>query len=363
MSKNFNNNLVIFHIPYLLMGGAEINILRLAYLFKEFGYDVKILVFDTSEQDLKSKITIESLGLGKTFFSRAILRPLKIYLYLKKERPAFLISFLESASIPSLLASLLLKRSNRHIVSIRGNPQKFTLLYRIFIFLYYRFARFVVIPSCDAAIYLQKYYYLNNIRVIHNPRSKFLTSNPFEVKNKEYITAIGRLIKSKNFDFIIDLVALLPMEYRRLALIGNGPLNNYLSEYASGKGVELLIIQNLTDTELITFLKQKSRILISASETECWPNVIVDSLVAGVPVLAADCDFGPREMIKDGINGYLFPVGSLQDALCKSLKILQTWNLDAIDTSENIRNTTDYLDENLIISEWIKLLENLPADD
>jgi len=47
-------------------------------------------------------------------------------------------------------------------------------------------------------------------------------------------------------------------------------------------------------------------------------NVIIEALACGVPVVATDCDFGPREVIRQSQSGLLVPVEDV-DSLSRSI--------------------------------------------
>ena len=80
----------------------------------------------------------------------------------------------------------------------------------------------------------------------------------------------------------------------------------------------------------------RSAALISASEFEGFSNVIVEALVAGIPVISTDCESGPREILAPGTtrekkippgcvekvkHGLLVPVGDIK-AMVKAMQQL-----------------------------------------
>jgi len=134
----------------------------------------------------------------------------------------------------------------------------------------------------------------------------------------ELIT-VGSLIPLKGIEVIIDAVALLPRKQSfRLTIIGDGPLKNELKSRSDrlGIGSQVDFLGQIPHPKIPDCLA-KAHIFILGSFSEGRPNVVLESMAAGIPVVASNIQ-GMGELIENQKTGVLFKSGDAHDL---SLKI------------------------------------------
>lgn len=188
-------------------------------------------------------------------------------------------------------------------------------------FLYPKAAGVIAQTKKAAEIYLNLYR-VKDIQVIGNPVRE-IKKDP-DVDPQNIVLSVGRLIKSKNFDLLIKLFINAREPGWQLVIVGDDALKQQNRKYLdkliegfnAGEYVKLEGKQNNIDDYY-----RKSRIFAFTSESEGFPNVIAESLSAGLPVVAFDCIAGPSEIIEDNVNGFLIPLFDF-DGFVEKLKLL-----------------------------------------
>ena len=126
------------------------------------------------------------------------------------------------------------------------------------------------------------------------------------------LVTIGSLIPRKGIDIIIHAISKINNDIDiELKIIGDGPKKNILKQLVQNLGLEKTVrfSGNLPHTEVPECLAE-SDILILSSYSEGRPNVVLEAMATGLPVIASDID-GVRELIRDGENGLLFEAGNI----------------------------------------------------
>lgn len=117
---------------------------------------------------------------------------------------------------------------------------------------------------------------------------------------------VGQLAQHKGILFLAQVLCSLPSGYT-LDVVGGGPLQKEVEGVFAGNPWVYFHGQ-VTQQEVRGLLKNADYLVVPSLASENCPTVIVDALVAGVPVIASRIG-GIPEMITDGVNGYLVTAG------------------------------------------------------
>lgn len=191
-----------------------------------------------------------------------------------------------------------------------------------------------------------------NTKVIYNPvdleyinyNKDICEDTKFEFKkDKKYVISVGRLIPLKRNKDLIDAFYDIQKNDNSLELIllGDGVLKNSLIEYCVGLGIDKKV-HFLGNVKNPFYYLNKSDLFVMNSEIEGFPNVLVEAMACGLPVISSDCKSGPREILEDGKYGLLYPVGDV-DTLIEKMKYYLYKNIDREKIkSENLKRIEDF---------------------
>lgn len=181
-----------------------------------------------------------------------------------------------------------------------------------------RLDRFVVLTQ-NAALEWPE---LRNIKLIPDPLS-ILPTCQSSLSSKRIIT-IGRYSYEKGWDLLLRIWSLVEKEYKdwQLDVYGMGDPTPYVR-----------MLDNLSidkkrchlNASLVSVEEGylRSSILVQPSRTEGFGLVIVEAMACGLPVIAFDCENGPRSIMADGEEGYLVPAFNV-DLFADRLKKLMS---------------------------------------
>ncbi len=115
------------------------------------------------------------------------------------------------------------------------------------------------------------------------------------------LLSVGNLVKEKGHDLVIKAMQHLP-EYR-LFIVGEGPEGTNLKKLTSAINISdrVVFLGNITQERLADIYNMADA-LVLASSREGWPNVLLESMACGTPVVASDVG-GVREIILEDSAG------------------------------------------------------------
>ncbi|MFD4032492.1 glycosyltransferase [Streptomyces sp. NPDC058637] len=177
---------------------------------------------------------------------------------------------------------------------------------------------FVTVTARDAQTHRDAYGAVGT--VFHAiPNAVTSTFMRADVHESRIVTASGRLVGWKRFDLLVEAFAQLGRKYPdwTLRIYGSGEEKAKLRKLVDGLGANERILL-MGHTKHLREELAKAALHTSASTDETFGLTIVEAMTCGVPVLSTAGPHGPSEIISDGVDGALSPVGDV-DAFAKNL--------------------------------------------
>jgi glycosyltransferase involved in cell wall biosynthesis len=156
----------------------------------------------------------------------------------------------------------------------------------------------------------------------------------FQLKaNRRRLVYSGRLAAAKRVDLLIDAFAAIAAQRPEwdLLIVGDGPLRSALQARVPStvKG-RVSWTGFLDDPKLIMALYRASDVLVLPSDTEPWAVVINEAAAAGLALIASDMVGAAAELVRDGVNGRVFPAGNGEALRAALLDVTHTDQIDQL---------------------------------
>jgi GalNAc-alpha-(1->4)-GalNAc-alpha-(1->3)-diNAcBac-PP-undecaprenol alpha-1,4-N-acetyl-D-galactosaminyltransferase len=313
-------------------GGAERVMSIVANYWATHGWDVTLIVLADRTKpafyQLEPQIELKQLGIigdspnGLTLLRTGWQRIHVLRSAIVASQPDVVISFLNTVNVLVLLALWNLKIPT--IVSEHIYPA-FTDANKIWQFLMkwtYRYADRVTLLTQNALPFYPAAWGYRSI-VIPNP---VLTPAPdvstAQLLSTPSIIAMGRLHPQKGFDLLLAAFAQIQAKYPdwHLTILGEGAMRQELEQLRAQLGSIDRVHLPGAVKNVNAYLRQAD-LFVLPSRFEGFPMAVCEAMACGLPVLATDCRSGPRDIIRDGIDGMLVPVENV-DALAVALDAL-----------------------------------------
>lgn len=304
---------IVFVIPDMPGGGTERVVALLANEYGRRGIPVAVLLFAGHETayPLAPEVEVVSVGepSGGSLLSR-LDRLRRMRRFYRENRNCQIWAFSAMGTVFSAAAVL----GQRHffLVSERNDPSRYD--HRGIRDFCYRRADVVVCQTPDAAASFPA-----GIRkkcvVVPNPLdTEGEGVAPFTGEREKRIVAVGRLNAQKNHGLLLQAFAAFVRGHGEyvLEIYGQGELESSLRDMAATLKIDRSVIFKGFSGHVLSDIRSAAMYILS-SDYEGISNSMLEAMALGLPVVATDCPIGGSRMyIKDGVNGFLTPVGDAQ---------------------------------------------------
>jgi len=305
----------MFVIPTLTGGGAERVIVTLLRNLDRSKFRLALVVVNMRDAAYRADVP-EDVEFIDLKYSRVRYAVPKIMRLIWQTRPDVVFSTLGHLNLALAMLRPLLPNRVRYIgretcvvsenLKEYSQPRLWGWAYRR---LYSRFD-VVVCQSLDMRDDLIGHFALppNKAVVIHNPvdieRIRRLASVADATRKERaasnsdtapQLVAAGRLSHQKGFDLLIEALALCNGARPRLTLLGEGPLRAALEQLAKDRGVADRVRFVGFQGNPYPFFAQADAFVLS-SRYEGFPNVMLEALACGTPVIATPAPGGVAEI-------------------------------------------------------------------
>ena len=340
MSESKHNKKVALFVPSLNGGGAERVMVTLANEFTIAGFLVDLVLARAEGpylNDVSEDVNIIDLDVSRTFFAL-----FGLVRYLRKARPAVLLSTMTHANIIAVIAKIIsivptriiLREANTlslNLVKHKGLSAKvMPLLAKLF----YPLSDMVITVCKAVAVDLEQTIGLpeNKMAVIYNPvvtpsilemADETLSHPWFAGGECPVVLGAGRLAHEKGFDTLIKAVSKVRDSVSvRLVILGEGNDREHLEGLVRDYGLENEI--SMPGYVLNPFSYMKSaNVFVLSSRWEGLPNSLIQAMALGTNVISTDCPGGSNEILESGKWGTLVDVDDSDGLAIMILDALQ----------------------------------------
>ena len=339
---------LVYLTPALYMAGGVERVLTLKanYFAEHFGYDVTIILTEGKGKSpfylLSERIKVVNLDIGfEQLWNCSFLK--KIFVYLKKQRQYKKALTAELMKLCPDITVSLLRREINFLIGIKDGSKKIgelhvnRLNYRNFEandtnFIKQLFAklwmfslvkqlkrldRFVVLTEEDMLAWPE----LQNVSVIPDPLS-FVPTAQSSLSVKRVI-AVGRYVYQKGFDLLLQAWAKIERQCPdwMLVVYGDGDRAPY-EQMMRNLGIDTSRCLLNGPTTDIQREYVNSSLFVFTSRFEGFGMVLVEAMACGLPVVSFACPCGPKDIVRDGEDGFLVENGNIDELVQQLMKLM-----------------------------------------
>lgn len=175
------------------------------------------------------------------------------------------------------------------------------------------------------------------------------------------IVAMGRLVPQKGFDMLLDAFASLAGRHPSwsLEIWGEGPERAALERRSDALGLgDRVAFPGRTQAPYDEL--RRASFFVMSSRREGFPTVLGEAMACGTAVVSFDCPSGPRELIRDGVDGLLIPPNDVDGLAAGIERLISHPNLVG-DLSSRAPEVIDRYSLSSVLNMWDALFAEVSS--
>jgi len=177
-------------------------------------------------------------------------------------------------------------------------------------------ADLIITPSASLTDKIKREYKVDNIKTIPhgvNLKNNLAGESFINKRIKQFvitepkIISVCRLDRQKNIELILNSLVIVKkiVPNFKYYILGKGNLKYQLTELSRKLGIHRNVLILGWKNDVYQYLS-KSDLFIFSSNYEAFGIAIIEAMSMGLPVIATDTPYGPREILDNGRYGILF---------------------------------------------------------
>lgn len=353
-------NICIFNGDMSRGGGTERITQILANALAE-ATDYNIYVLNVSNEKgisyfpLNERVRMKTLNSGsyfeKVFSLRRFLRQNRIHILVDVDVMLGLYAFPAALFLPKV------KIVSWEMFNIRNDIGS-SLTKRVRQYALKHGAYYVTQTKRDMDAFLHEMVVHSPITFIYNPCDSVVSKTPYRMDSRVIMTA-GHFFRTKGYDLAVEVAHILFQKHPEWSwkFYGDGVqmdnVRQRVKEYSLEKNV--IFCGRVSD---LSVAYDEGAIYVMTSRLEGFGLVLTEAKTHKLPTVAFDVEFGPGEIIDDGISGYLIPPFEIEHMAEKISYLIEHPEIRAA-FSEQAPDNLPKFSKDGFVSAWINLIETL----